>query len=335
MKSIEHLRGRDNSLVNSMAEDPITLSVIICSYNRISYLSRLLESIEVQDWSSNHFEVLIVDNNSSDGTDKVSSAYCERHSNWQYIFEPRQGLSYARNRGWLEASGEYLLYIDDDCVLPKDYLKVAFQIIIACAPDFFGGPAYPLFDFKRPLWMRDEYFGNNIGIKTGYINNKFLSGCNMGIKKSILSEIGGFNSNYGLIGKLHGVGEDTLIQIDARLRKPETRMYFEQGLWLYHQIVPEKLDPYWSISRTFQAGKQYPYLTLPLSPELLLYKKGFINYLKKSFRLIFQILILGQRIYSSFFRDRFKYPHWQNYYYEQVKEEIFKFGYYLGVLLGY
>ena len=99
------------------------LSVIICTYNRAKYLYNLLKSIAQNTLGKNNFEVLLIDNNSNDNTISVLEQFKTDFPEMEirYFFENRQGLSFARNRGIKEATGEVLVYVDDDAlVLPED-----------------------------------------------------------------------------------------------------------------------------------------------------------------------------------------------------------------------
>lgn len=116
------------------------ISVIICTYNRADLLAGALESVCQQSLAASAYEIVVVDNNSTDETPQVSRAYAERYPDVRYYIEPQQGLSYARNRDWQEARGEYVAYIDDDCQAPASWLAVGQAVIEHVAPDGFGGP---------------------------------------------------------------------------------------------------------------------------------------------------------------------------------------------------
>jgi glycosyltransferase involved in cell wall biosynthesis len=93
----------------------LDLSVVICTYNRSSLLVRALESLEFQEPADLAYEVLVVDNNSSDDTRNVAQHFVEkRPPRFRYIFEPKQGLSYARNAGIANARAEDIAFTDDD-----------------------------------------------------------------------------------------------------------------------------------------------------------------------------------------------------------------------------
>jgi len=94
-------------------------SVIICTYNRANLLPRAIDSLLEQTYKN--FEVIIVDNNCTDQTVLVA----QRWGVNKIVKEERQGLTWARQKGFLAASGEIIACLDADCRVPSDWLKKA------------------------------------------------------------------------------------------------------------------------------------------------------------------------------------------------------------------
>ena len=90
------------------------LSVVVCTYNRATMLAHVLDSLSQQTISSEKLEVIVVDNNSQDETVDIAKKLLSQFKNHQFLHEPQQGLSYARNCGWRAASGEYVAFLDCD-----------------------------------------------------------------------------------------------------------------------------------------------------------------------------------------------------------------------------
>ena len=105
-----------------MSEIP-EISVAVCTYNRADVLPKCLESLINQTTDKELFEVLIIDNNSTDDTKRIALDFCGKNTNFKYIFEEKQGLSHARNRAIDEAKGTYIAYIDDDAIADKEWVK--------------------------------------------------------------------------------------------------------------------------------------------------------------------------------------------------------------------
>ena len=95
-----------------------SLSLIVPIYNVEDYLPTTLDSIVRQTLS--HFEVILVDDGSTDGSREIAENYCQRQPHWQLITQTQQGVSVARNVGTLQASGDFVTYLDgDDWLCPQ------------------------------------------------------------------------------------------------------------------------------------------------------------------------------------------------------------------------
>src|SRR5271168_746976 len=106
-------------------DNPITISVLVCTYNRAQMLGRTIDSVVAQTLpESLGWELIIVDNNSSDQTRQVIEDFRLRYpERIRYLFEPQQGISHARNAGIRESRGEILAFIDDDETADTGWLR--------------------------------------------------------------------------------------------------------------------------------------------------------------------------------------------------------------------
>ena len=104
------------------------VSVIICTYNRAALLPRLIGQLREQNYPADAFEIIIVDNNSTDNTQLVvKSLIAGPGVSVHYVAETRPGITFARNRGAEEARYPYLAYIDDDNSVGQDWLSQLVQ----------------------------------------------------------------------------------------------------------------------------------------------------------------------------------------------------------------
>lgn len=101
------------------SEAKLKISVIIVTYNRASMLADVLTSLTTQLRQPE--EVIVVDNNSVDTTKQVAESFNDR-LNICYIFESIQGTSFARNTGIKNATGDIVVFLDDDCIAQKEWL---------------------------------------------------------------------------------------------------------------------------------------------------------------------------------------------------------------------
>ncbi|MFC1785801.1 glycosyltransferase, partial [Candidatus Neomarinimicrobiota bacterium] len=105
------------------------LTIIICTFNRGHLLSETLPFLFQQNVSEDNYHVLIVDNNSTDNTSEIINGFKKRYDNLSVINEYNQGLAYARNTGMNVATTDWIVYLDDDAKIPKDFVKKAINNI--------------------------------------------------------------------------------------------------------------------------------------------------------------------------------------------------------------
>jgi glycosyltransferase involved in cell wall biosynthesis len=130
------------------------LSVIIPTYNRGNLIKKTLDSLIMQDYSKEQYEIVVVDNNSTDDTRTIISDYCEVYPHIKYVFEPIPGLISGRHRGAMESSGSILIFCDDDIQLQPDALKVTNETFMS-NPNIglVGGKYIPNYQTPPPKWL--------------------------------------------------------------------------------------------------------------------------------------------------------------------------------------
>lgn len=174
-------------------------SVIISTYNRADSIIRCLESLVKQNFSKEDYEVIILNNNSSDNTEDAVEKFIAGNSDTsiRYYFVPRAGQVYARQIGILASRNEILSFTDDDAILMPDWLKeIANVFELNKKAVGVAGKIEILWDETPPDWIR-EYevqlgkldYGDEIIYRTGL----YMNAGNLSIKKDVLIEVGGFN----------------------------------------------------------------------------------------------------------------------------------------------
>jgi glycosyltransferase involved in cell wall biosynthesis len=131
------------------------VTVAICTWNRPHLLQQALEHMtRLMIPPGLEWELLIVNNACTDGTDRVIASFIRRLP-LRRLYEPNPGLSNARNLAVREARGEYILWTDDDALV-DDHLLVSYIDAFRQWPEaaFFGGPVYPWFAVPPPRWLR-------------------------------------------------------------------------------------------------------------------------------------------------------------------------------------
>lgn len=196
-----------------------TISVVLCTYNNADSLELTLQQLSSQTVEdSTKFEIILVNNNSSDHTEKVSLAAVQNSKiPINYIFEERQGLSHARNTGVANSKGSYILFTDDDAELPRNWLASYNRHIEQDGPDCLYSSIHVLWDQPKPWWYQNAYrpcfVELNYGEKPLYItdiHHEFF-GKNFCVKKQLVLDQGGFDPALGRMGSKLVAGEETLL----------------------------------------------------------------------------------------------------------------------------
>jgi len=200
----------------------IQVSIIIPTFNRSGMLIQTLNSLLLQDFPKEYFEVIIVDNNSKDDTKQVIKKYIEDNHNKlniKYTIEKRQGDIYARHTGAYHAIGEILIFTDDDATFDTNWIsEIVFVFKKFPSVGAVGTRISIKWDKKPPTWILNYEsllgkitYGENYTVQeTGlFINNGSLA-----ILKKVFKEVNGNNpgqlksflvgdAEVGLCKKLH------------------------------------------------------------------------------------------------------------------------------------
>jgi len=135
------------------------LSVVIPTYNRAAILPRALESLLSQDLDPGRYEIIVVDNNSTDETRQVVESFVGKTPSVQYVFEPRQGISYGRNAGIRAAGAAIVAFTDDDVRVSRDWATTILTVM-AAHPEAacIGGKVLPNWQGPWPTWLTPEHW---------------------------------------------------------------------------------------------------------------------------------------------------------------------------------
>ena len=190
----------------------VDATVLICTYNRASYLASTLDSIARTPANPGFsWNVMVVDNNSSDATRQVVET---RGAGYpvplRYLFEGRQGKSNALNAGMDAARAAIIVFTDDDVQVAPDWLDAAVRPLLQRQDiDYTGGPVRPIWDAPPPAWLdpRGTLCGT-IAIKDHGPEPFLFEDCmktplgvNMAVRRSLIEVIGGFRPDLGRNGK--------------------------------------------------------------------------------------------------------------------------------------
>lgn len=228
------------------------ISITISSYNRAAMLKGALASIAASDVDNPAaIEVVVIDNNSTDATPKVVEYL--RHAypfRLRYAREARQGLSYGRNRGTREARGRYIVFMDDDEEMDRNYLARVAPIFEQTGAACIGGPIFHRNADHLPDWLvplskvhGQRYLGNRM--RTLGPHDEALWGGNMAFVRRDLIEAGAFDTRLGRSGSERMAGEEYDMQ--ARFHALGKKIVYHPGLVQRHyHLTPQlRTKRYW------------------------------------------------------------------------------------------
>jgi glycosyltransferase involved in cell wall biosynthesis len=230
------------------------LSVVVCTYNRADLLPGCLESLADQMADKHVYEVIVVNNNSTDTTQEIAESFTRREPNFRVVVETAQGLSQARNRGFKEARGQLVAYIDDDAKAHPDWVRSTTHFF-EIHPDAsgVGGPykAYSLVPI--PEWFPEEYGSKSMGNETRLLQKgESISGTNMAFKRSALIEVDGFDTALGMTGEKVSYGEEA--HLTRKMLERGMKIFYCAEMCVDHAILPYKLKLRWLLRSNFANG---------------------------------------------------------------------------------
>ena len=216
------------------------LTLAIPTFNRAFYVTTAIESLRAQANTSDRWRVVVADNNSTDDTAAQLAPIATQWPRLTVLFVPEPGASIARNRA-LEAAGDgYVLYADDECKFPPDYIDRALDIIDGRAPKMFGGPILPWYVTPPPAWFPPDYGSYSLPWATGHSDRISLSAGNMGFEVEALRAIGGFDPARGPRGARLAFGEETAVENLMLQRFGPQSVWFDAEFVNFHAVRPEK-----------------------------------------------------------------------------------------------
>lgn len=190
-------------LLSHVREAP-QLSVVIATHNRSARLATALRGVLTQRARGPTFELIIVDNNSSDETRAMTEAIAGIDSRVCYLFEPQQGVSHARNAGIAAARAPIVAFTDDDVCVSPDWTTAIWHAFQANPwADFAGGRVLPRWPRARPRWLTPRLWSplalvdyGSAPVRVDLENPICLVTCNAAFRRATLERVGGFDPRF-------------------------------------------------------------------------------------------------------------------------------------------
>ena len=241
-----------------MVEKP-ALSIVVCAYNRENLIGKCLEHIANQ--TNKDFELVIVNNNSTDRTEEICKTFIEKHKELpvHLVLEPKQGLCAARNRGIRESKSDWIAYIDDDAFADEAYVE-HFIHFVTHHPQarVCGGRIFPCFESKRPRWLSKYILPIITTLDKGdrvtfFRHRSYPVGANMMIHRELFERYGLFNEEMGIKGENRLVSSDEK-EFFLRFLGKKIRAYYLPDVSVRHWVPDSRLTKEFFDNQSFTIG---------------------------------------------------------------------------------
>jgi glucosyl-dolichyl phosphate glucuronosyltransferase len=268
----------------------VKFSIIVCAYNEEQYLEQCLESLYSQNYDKYDYEILIIDNDSSDKTPEIGQSFFRKYKNElkiKYFRIKHVGLSTSRNFGVENAVGNIVVFVDGDAITDMNLIKEYEKTFEEKKCDFSGG--------RINLLNTESKFANLLQVTRFYqeyskkLKYNFMHGANMAFKKKLLVE-------YNFNDEIYSRGDDTYLS-NVLLRN-NYKFSFSENSFVFHER-PAKIKEYVSILR-YEAMMSYSVKNL-INNRMQLIK---VNYFKLFFKHT-AYLLSALSIFLSFFNVYF------------------------------
>jgi glycosyltransferase involved in cell wall biosynthesis len=223
-----------------------TLSIILPTYNRLASLRHAVTALSRQTAPADSYEVVVVDNNSTDGTADAMAGIGD--ARLRVIREPRQGLSYARNAGLDAARAPIVAFTDDDVEAAPDWVETVVSTLAAnSGVDGVGGRVLPAWERDRPAWLTREHWAPLALQDHGDSRRIFgrsapigLVGANVAFRRAVFDRVGLFSPDVQRVKD--GIGSTEDHDLLSRLYEAGGRMLYEPKMLVLARVQPDRCE---------------------------------------------------------------------------------------------
>jgi len=240
---------------------PIRITAAICTHNRAALLPAAIESLLAQSMPPTDYEILVIDNASTDETPQIIQHYLVAGGSvtLRSAVQPVLGLSHARNLAVEMAVGGIIAFMDDDAVATPGWLE-ALSGAYAASPTTWAAGGKVLLQWRtaRPEWLTDDLLPGlsmfDLGDDTRVLGpREFLWGTNCSFRSRAFSEIGMFRNDLGRLGSLLLGQEETELQ--HRIYRLGKHVIYVPSALVYHQVEKSRLRRRYFVARAYGSGR--------------------------------------------------------------------------------
>jgi len=299
--------------------------IVICTYNRCESLKKTLESLTHQacDWNS-VAEIIIVDNNSTDGTQQLVHSYKTTFKT-ELIFlkEEKKGKSHALNLAINSSQSDVLVFTDDDVILDPHWLDEMIRFFNENNVDVLGGRVLALYPPKTPLWVRlnkKDLGGPHISYDRGegIIDHSLrklseFPGVNVAYKREVFKTAGLYDTDLG-------PGKGTLfedIEMFQRAQQTDKKIFYNGKALVWHPVEPKRMTLTYITQWSYRHGKSAAIIESMKTKETFPSIFGVPRYLLR--RVITKLM----KLFLAVFQPKLFLKCWNAFYFD------------LGMIAGY
>jgi glycosyltransferase involved in cell wall biosynthesis len=236
---------------------PLPLTVAIPTYNRANFLRQTLAGLALQVFPRGPFEVLVIDNNSTDHTRAVVAEFAGADPAPRHVLETQQGLDHARNRALTEARGEIIVFADDDILMRPDWLA---QLVAPLLADHarsigaVGGEVIPVFPDGRPDWVAPWHGPLAFRADAGPLESRHSPmGANLAFPRWVFAQLGSFHTALDrAAGNYFSGGDSEMIR---RVRAAGLEVWFAPAAAVEHQMPASRTTFRYAARHAFDSAR--------------------------------------------------------------------------------
>ena len=236
---------------------PLLLTIAIPTYNRAAFLRQTLAGIALQVFPRGPFEVLVIDNNSTDDTRAVVAEFADARPAPRHVIETQQGLDHARNRAISEARGDIIVFADDDILMHPDWLT---QLAAPLLNDptrrigAVGGEVIPVFPDGLPPWVAEWHAPLAFRADAGPLDAKDSPmGANLAFPKWVFEKLGPFHTALDRAAENYFSGGDS--EMIRRVRAAGLEVWFAPAAAVQHQMPASRTTFRYAARHAFDSAR--------------------------------------------------------------------------------
>jgi glycosyltransferase involved in cell wall biosynthesis len=234
-------------------------TVVVCTRNRSRRLADACGEMLALDYPAERWELVIVDNRSTDDTLAVARELEASHPGRVRVVEEREvGLSAARNAGLRAARGEIVAFLDDDAFPPPGWLRALAAALGRRGALAAGGPVVPRFEGELPDWFRGRFLpylsawdrGEEAEVLT---YNEYPRGTNMAFRREAFERFGEFSTHLGRKGGSLLSGEE--VELCLRIERGGGLVLYVPEAGVRHAVAADRVTREWLVARFGAQGR--------------------------------------------------------------------------------